>query len=60
MANDVTGRNHEDAVHCFALSKEDDHVVSASGGKVTLFDTSTFKVFVFLFCSVVLVINLPH
>ncbi|XP_078157501.1 protein TPR3-like [Carex rostrata] len=43
MANDVKGRNHEDAVHCFALSKEDDHVVSASGGKVTLFNASTFK-----------------
>lgn len=44
MTNDVTDANPEDAVSCFALSKNDSYVMSASGGKISLFNMMTFKV----------------
>ncbi|XVF31428.1 hypothetical protein REPUB_Repub16aG0145200 [Reevesia pubescens] len=44
MANDVTGVNLEEAVPCIALSKNDSYVMSAAGGKVSLFNMMTFKV----------------
>ncbi|GFZ07186.1 TOPLESS-related 2 [Actinidia rufa] len=44
MANDVTGVNLEEAVPCIALSKNDSYVMSACGGKVSLFNMMTFKV----------------
>lgn len=43
MTNDITD-NPEEAVHCFALSKNDSYVMSASGGKISLFNMMTFKV----------------
>ncbi|XP_031479971.1 topless-related protein 1-like [Nymphaea colorata] len=43
MTNDVTDVNPEEAVPCFALSKNDSYVMSASGGKVSLFNMMTFK-----------------
>ncbi|XP_078150956.1 protein TPR3-like isoform X3 [Carex rostrata] len=43
MTNDVTDSNPEDAVPCFALSKNDSYVMSASGGKISLFNMMTFK-----------------
>ncbi|GLT45730.1 hypothetical protein SLA2020_195400 [Shorea laevis] len=43
MANDVPG-NSEEAVPCIALSKNDSYVMSACGGKVSLFNMMTFKV----------------
>ncbi|GMH17690.1 hypothetical protein Nepgr_019531 [Nepenthes gracilis] len=43
MTNDVTDSNHEVAVPCFALSKNDSYVMSASGGKISLFNMMTFK-----------------
>ncbi|KAL8117382.1 protein TOPLESS-like [Apium graveolens] len=43
MTNDVTDANPEDAVSCFALSKNDSYVMSASGGKISLFNMMTFK-----------------
>ncbi|KAE8686715.1 Topless-related protein 2 [Hibiscus syriacus] len=43
MTNDVP-ENSEDAVPCIALSKNDSYVMSASGGKVSLFNMMTFKV----------------
>ncbi|KAL6497091.1 hypothetical protein OROGR_029020 [Orobanche gracilis] len=43
MTNDVTETNPEDAVSCFALSKNDSYVMSASGGKISLFNMMTFK-----------------
>ncbi|XP_017258948.1 topless-related protein 4 isoform X1 [Daucus carota subsp. sativus] len=43
MANDISDRNPEDAVSCFALSKNDSYVMSASGGKISLFNMTTFK-----------------
>ncbi|KAL4386733.1 hypothetical protein GQ457_09G024050 [Hibiscus cannabinus] len=43
MTNDVPD-NSEDAVPCIALSKNDSCVISACGGKVSLFDMPTFKV----------------
>ncbi|KAG8096738.1 hypothetical protein GUJ93_ZPchr0013g34568 [Zizania palustris] len=42
MTNDITD-NPEEAVHCFALSKNDSYVMSASGGKISLFNMMTFK-----------------
>ncbi|KAE8678115.1 Topless-related protein 2 [Hibiscus syriacus] len=44
MTNDITGVNLEEAVPCIALSKNDSYVMSATGGKVSLFNTMTFKV----------------
>jgi len=44
MTNDVNDNNTEDAVPCFALSKNDSYVMSASGGKISLFNMMTFKV----------------
>ncbi|XP_075523439.1 topless-related protein 1-like isoform X1 [Primulina tabacum] len=43
MTNDITDTNPEDAVSCFALSKNDSYVMSASGGKISLFNMMTFK-----------------
>ncbi|XAR67799.1 hypothetical protein NMG60_11002711 [Bertholletia excelsa] len=43
MTNDVADTNAEDAIPCFALSKNDSYVMSASGGKISLFNMMTFK-----------------
>ncbi|XWS20441.1 hypothetical protein CRYUN_Cryun31cG0101500 [Craigia yunnanensis] len=43
MTNDIRETNQEDAVSCFALSKNDSYVMSASGGKISLFNMMTFK-----------------
>ncbi|GAV60959.1 WD40 domain-containing protein [Cephalotus follicularis] len=43
MTNDVTDTSPEEAVPCFALSKNDSYVMSASGGKISLFNMMTFK-----------------
>ncbi|XP_021616763.1 topless-related protein 4 isoform X2 [Manihot esculenta] len=43
MTNDISDANPEDAVPCFALSKNDSYVMSASGGKISLFNMMTFK-----------------
>ena len=44
MTNDIRETNPEDAVPCFALSKNDSYVMSVSGGKISLFNMMTFKV----------------
>ncbi|KAE8010286.1 hypothetical protein FH972_006670 [Carpinus fangiana] len=44
MSNDVSGVNLKEAVPCIALSKNDSYVMSACGGKVSLFNMMTFKV----------------
>ncbi|KAK4728236.1 hypothetical protein R3W88_021224 [Solanum pinnatisectum] len=45
MSNDVSdAKSAEDAAACIALSKNDSYVMSASGGKVSLFNMMTFKV----------------
>ncbi|ONK67561.1 uncharacterized protein A4U43_C05F1320 [Asparagus officinalis] len=44
MTNDVSDTKPEDAVPCIALSKNDSYVMSACGGKVSLFNMMTFKV----------------
>lgn len=45
MSNDVNdAKPVEDSVACIALSKNDSYVMSASGGKVSLFNMMTFKV----------------
>ncbi|XP_039166201.1 topless-related protein 4 isoform X2 [Eucalyptus grandis] len=43
MTNDISDTNPEDAVPCFALSKNDSYLISASGGKISLFNMMTFK-----------------
>ncbi|XP_073121119.1 topless-related protein 4-like [Henckelia pumila] len=43
MINDISGMNLEVArVPCCALSKNDVHLASSSGGKISLFDITTF------------------
>ncbi|ONK58295.1 uncharacterized protein A4U43_C09F10700 [Asparagus officinalis] len=44
MTNDVSDTKPEDVVPCIALSKNDSYVMSACGGKVSLFNMMTFKV----------------
>ncbi|XP_010245461.1 PREDICTED: protein TPR1-like isoform X2 [Nelumbo nucifera] len=44
MTNDVSDVTLEEAVPCIALSKNDSYVMSACGGKVSLFNMMTFKV----------------
>lgn len=44
MTNDTTDTKPEEVVPCFALSKNDSYVMSASGGKISLFNMMTFKV----------------
>lgn len=45
MTNDINdSRPPEDSPACIALSKNDSYVMSASGGKVSLFNMMTFKV----------------
>ncbi|THU55287.1 hypothetical protein C4D60_Mb11t04990 [Musa balbisiana] len=44
MTNDVSDTSPEEAVPCIALSKNDSYVMSACGGKVSLFNMMTFKV----------------
>ncbi|KAK1576560.1 hypothetical protein Q3G72_014955 [Acer saccharum] len=43
MTNDVTDSNPEEAVPCFAVSKNNSYVISASGGKISLYNMKTFK-----------------
>ncbi|KAJ4957403.1 hypothetical protein NE237_024514 [Protea cynaroides] len=43
MTNEINNTTPEDAVPCFALSKNDSYVMSASGGKISLFNMMTFK-----------------
>ncbi|KAK7261959.1 hypothetical protein RIF29_28285 [Crotalaria pallida] len=43
MTNDINDNNADDAVPCFALSKNDCYVISASGGKISLFNMMTFR-----------------
>ncbi|KAL6843078.1 hypothetical protein ACP4OV_026791 [Aristida adscensionis] len=44
MTNDTNDVNPEETTACIALSKNDGYVLSASGGKVSLFNMMTFKV----------------
>ncbi|KAI7987178.1 Protein TOPLESS [Camellia lanceoleosa] len=44
MTNDLTGVTFEEFLPCFALSKNDSYVVSASKGMISLFNMMTFKV----------------
>ncbi|KAG6706553.1 hypothetical protein I3842_07G227200 [Carya illinoinensis] len=44
MTNDLTEAKPGEALSCFALSKNDSYVMSASGGKISLFNMMTFKI----------------
>lgn len=44
MTNDLTGVAFEESRPCFALSKNDSYVLSASTGMISLFNMMTFKV----------------
>lgn len=49
MTNDINeSKPPEESAACIALSKNDSYVMSASGGKVSLFNMMTFKVVHFL------------
>ena len=55
MTNEIDDTNTDEAIHCFALSKNDSYVMSASGGKISLFNMMTFKVkykYDFFYCFV--------
>ncbi|KAL7603546.1 hypothetical protein Lser_V15G17708 [Lactuca serriola] len=43
MTNDIRDANLDDTISCLALSKNSSYVLSASGGKVSLFNLTTFK-----------------
>ncbi|KAI3521224.1 hypothetical protein L1887_10685 [Cichorium endivia] len=43
MTNDIRDANLEDTIPCLALSRNSSYVLSASGGKVSLFNLATFK-----------------
>ncbi|KAH9760537.1 Topless-related protein 1 [Citrus sinensis] len=43
MVNDTTDSNSQEAVPCFALSKNDAYLFSASGGVISLYIVMTFK-----------------
>lgn len=43
MVNDTTDSNSQEAVPCFALSKNDSYLFSASGGVISLYSVMTFK-----------------
>lgn len=57
MTNDISETNIEEAVPCFALPKNDSYVMSASGGKISLFNMMTFKVVLSDFCSLIFLDN---
>lgn len=44
MTNEISESNPEDAVPCFALSKSDSYLISTSGGKISVFNMTTFNV----------------
>lgn len=44
MMNDITDAKSKDGVHCFALSKNDHYLMSASGGMISLFNMIILKV----------------
>ena len=46
MVNDVADAKTVESVPCIALSKNDSYVMSACGGKVSLFNMMTFKVMI--------------
>ncbi|XP_024023613.1 topless-related protein 1 [Morus notabilis] len=50
MTNDLTNSRPEDAVPCFALSKNDSYVMSSSGGKISLFNMMSFKTMTTFMC----------
>ncbi|OMP14106.1 hypothetical protein COLO4_00295 [Corchorus olitorius] len=43
MTNDIPDSSEKDAVPCIALSKNDSYVMSACGGRVSLFNMMTFQ-----------------
>ncbi|CAL2225571.1 unnamed protein product [Prunus armeniaca] len=44
MNNDLPSTNPEDSMSCFDLSKNDSYLMSATGGMLSVFDMTTFKV----------------
>jgi hypothetical protein len=47
MTNDTIEANTGAAAACIALSKIECYIISASGGKISLFNAKTFKVLFF-------------
>lgn len=50
MTNQVPETTLEDPIHCLAISKNDSYALSASGGKVSLYNMMNYKVTVYLDC----------
>ncbi|CAL2258614.1 unnamed protein product [Prunus armeniaca] len=46
MNNDLPSTNPEDSMSCFDLSKNEKYLISATGGVISIFDMTTFKIFV--------------
>ncbi|CAL8155728.1 unnamed protein product [Prunus armeniaca] len=44
MNNDLPSTNPEDSMSCFDLSKNEKYLISATGGVISIFDMTTFKV----------------
>ncbi|XP_044470972.1 protein TOPLESS-RELATED PROTEIN 2-like [Mangifera indica] len=44
MTNDINGKPTEESVACIDLSKTDSYIISASSGKVSLFNIETFEI----------------
>ncbi|KAJ0075921.1 hypothetical protein Patl1_34537 [Pistacia atlantica] len=53
MSNDIEKINKENALPCFTLTKDDAHLLSASGGMVSLFMMQSFKVEYTVICSAI-------
>ncbi|CAL2268453.1 unnamed protein product [Prunus armeniaca] len=44
MNNDLPSTNPEDSMSCFDLSNNEKYLISATGGVISIFDMTTFKV----------------
>ncbi|CAL8998049.1 unnamed protein product, partial [Prunus brigantina] len=44
MNNDLPSTNPEDSMSCFDLSKNEKYLISATGGVISIFDMTTFKI----------------
>ncbi|WVZ96515.1 hypothetical protein U9M48_042145 [Paspalum notatum var. saurae] len=44
MENDIANDNPEEATSCIALSRDDHYLISASGGRISVFNMRTFHV----------------
>ena len=63
MANDIAGVDLQKSSPCIALTKNDSYVMSACGGKVSVFNALTYGVYMFYvykLCNSSLYINVSY